>query len=103
MVDQLLVCCVVTEDERKPWPRDIDAFIDPMEIIEHTAILVLTFFGEMDKNIDPIQGAEAYEVALQKAGNQDFQVMLIPGVSHVFVDSPRYLKTLEIWIQHLAP
>jgi pimeloyl-ACP methyl ester carboxylesterase len=94
---------ITGEDGWKPWPRDIDAFIDPMDIIEHTIIPVLAFFGELDKNIDPVQGAEAYEAALQKAGNTDFQIMFIPGVEHVFVYSPIYLETLEAWIQHLAP
>ena len=87
----------------KPWPREIDAFIDPMEIIEHTTIPVLAFFGELDKNIDPVQGADAYETALQKAGNQDYEIVFIPSAAHVFVYSPRYLEALEAWIQHLAP
>jgi hypothetical protein len=63
---------------------------------------VLAFFGELDKQIDPVQGAEAYEAALQTAGNQDYQIEILTGVAHVFVHSPRYLDTLEAWIQHLA-
>jgi pimeloyl-ACP methyl ester carboxylesterase len=90
------------EHEWQPWPRDIDAFIDPMDIIEHTTIPVLVFFGEGDQSIDPIQGAEAYEAALQAAGNQDYHVVLIPLVGHVFVTVPEYLETLEAWIQHLS-
>jgi pimeloyl-ACP methyl ester carboxylesterase len=93
---------IAEEDEWKPWPRDIDAFIDPMDIIEHTTIPVLAFFGELDKNIDPIQGAEAYEAALRISGNQDYQVEVIPGVAHVFVYYPTYLETLEAWLQDLA-
>jgi len=73
-----------------------------MDIIEHTTIPALAFFGELDKNIDPAQGAEAYEAALHTAGNPDYQVVSIPGVAHVFVDEPEYLATLEAWIQHLS-
>ena len=91
------------EDDWKPWPREIDAFFDPMDIIEQTTIPVLAFFGELDKNIDPVQGVEAYEAALQKSGNQDYQIVFIPGVAHVFVYSPRYLEPLKTWIQHLEP
>lgn len=93
---------IAEENKWKPWPREFDAFIDPIDIIEHTTISVLAFFGEMDKNIDPIQGAEAYEIALQKAGNQDYQVITIPGVAHVFVNSPSYLELLEAWLQRLS-
>jgi pimeloyl-ACP methyl ester carboxylesterase len=93
---------MAAEDEWQPWPRDIDAFIDPMDIIAHTTIPVLAFFGELDKHIDPVQGAEAYEAALQTAGNQDYQIEVLPGVAHVFVSEPQYLRTLEAWLQHLS-
>jgi pimeloyl-ACP methyl ester carboxylesterase len=104
------------EDDWQPYPRDTDRFFDPMEVIEHTTIPVLAFFGELDKNIDPVQGAEAYEAALQKAGNQDYQVVFIPGVAHTLVPAktgclneswgthvvPQYLETMEAWLQHLS-
>jgi pimeloyl-ACP methyl ester carboxylesterase len=105
------------QDNWKPWPQDIDAFFDPMEIIEYTTIPVLAFFGQLDKNIDPVQGAQAYEAALQKAGNKDYQIEVIPGVAHVLMPAetgcigesgsreyaPEYLNTLETWLQHLSP
>jgi pimeloyl-ACP methyl ester carboxylesterase len=100
----------------KPWSRDWDAFIDPMDIIEHTTIPMLVFFGELDKNIDPVQGAEAYEAALQAAGNKDYRIVVIPGVAHTLTPAktgcldetwgtsyaPKYLGTLEAWLQHLS-
>ena len=93
---------IAEEHEWKPRSRKFDSFIDPMDIIEHTTIPMLVFFGELDENIDPVQGAAAYEVALQKAGNQDYQVITIPGARHVFVSLPEYLEPLEAWVQHLA-
>ena len=93
--------------------RDWDSFIDPMDVIEHTVIPMLVFFGELDKNIDPVQGVEAYEAALQKAGNPDYQIVVIPGVAHTLAPAKtgcmnevsgasyvaEYLETMEAWIQ----
>jgi pimeloyl-ACP methyl ester carboxylesterase len=107
---------IANEDDWKPRKRNTDSFFDPTEVLEHTTIPVLAFFGELDKNIDPVQGAEAYETALQKAGNQDYQVVSIPGVAHTLVPAktgcldepwgsklaPEYLETMETWLQHIS-
>ena len=107
---------ITEEDGWRRYQRGTDRFFDPMEVIEHTTIPVLAFFGELDKNIDPVQGAEAYEAALQEAGNQDYQVVFIPGVAHTLVPAktgclnenwgthvaPEYLETMEVWLQHLS-
>jgi pimeloyl-ACP methyl ester carboxylesterase len=74
---------IAEENEWVPWPRDIDAFFDPMGVIENTTIPVLIMFGEFDRDVDPVQGAEAYEAALQKAGNDDYQIEVIPATGHV--------------------
>jgi pimeloyl-ACP methyl ester carboxylesterase len=62
----------------------------------------LVFYGKFDRDVDPVQGAEAYEAALQKAGNHDYQIEVIPATGHVFVTLPKYLETLEAWLQHLS-
>jgi pimeloyl-ACP methyl ester carboxylesterase len=104
------------EKDWKPWSREWDAFIDPMEVIEHTTIPTLVFFGELDRNIDPVQGAEAYEAALRKAGNQDYRIVVVPGVAHTLTPAktgclnetwgmspaPEYLEKMEAWLQHLS-
>jgi pimeloyl-ACP methyl ester carboxylesterase len=90
------------EDAWQPWPEEIGAFFDPMTIIEHTTIPMLVFFGEWDKLVDPVQGAAAYEAALQRAGNPDYQIVMMPHAGHVFTSSPDYLDILEDWLQHLA-
>jgi len=103
---------IVGENQWQPWPQEIDAFFNPMDIIEHTTIPLLVFFGELDKNIDPVQGAQAYEIALQKAGNQNHMIVVIPNVGHVLTPATtgcltepvssewvaEYLDTLENWI-----
>jgi hypothetical protein len=94
----------ITEEKQwKPVSRDWDLFIDPMDIIEHTIIPVLAIFGEWDRIVDPVQGAEAYKVALQAAGNQDYQIEVLPRATHNFENSPKYQEILESWIQHLSP
>lgn len=87
-----------------------------MGIIDHTTIPGLTYFGELDKNIDPSQVADAHVETLQIAGNPEYQVVLTPGVVHTLVPgetgclnenrgsqlAPEYLETLEAWLQHLS-
>jgi pimeloyl-ACP methyl ester carboxylesterase len=104
------------EKDWKPTPRHWDSFIDPMEVIEHTTIPMLVFFGELDKNVDPVQGAGAYEAALVKAGNQEYRIVVIPGVAHTLTSAntgclneawgtsyaPEFLEILETWLQELA-
>ena len=92
---------ITDKDDWKPWPRDIDAFLDPMEIIDHTTIPMLIFFGALDVYIDPVQGADAYEAALQSAGNQDYQIVVLPDAGHVLTSSSQYVETLDAWLMHL--
>jgi pimeloyl-ACP methyl ester carboxylesterase len=96
-------------------------FWNPIEVIEQTTIPVLAFFGERDTQIDPIQSAQAYQEALERAGNPNFRVELIPGTDHNIILSetgcldererrprsewtnyaPEYLDTLEEWLKEL--
>lgn len=94
---------------------------DPIDVIEQTAIPVLAFFGEKDTQADPVQGTQAYQAALERAGNPNFLVKLIPGTDHNIILSetgclkerenrpavgwtnyaPEYLDTLEEWLTGL--
>ena len=108
---------VSEQSQWNAWPREIDAFFDPMEVIETTTIPMLVHFGELDKNVDPRQGAEAYKTAFEKAGNKDFLVITVQGAGHVLTPattgcltepvSPNwvteYLDTLENWVQDHHP
>lgn len=101
-----------TEESWQPWPNDIDAYFDPMSVIDHTTIPVLAVFGEMDRFVDPVQGAAAYERALRAAGNPNYRVALIPGAGHTMLSqstmcgsggatSPQYLRVLDDWLEVL--
>jgi pimeloyl-ACP methyl ester carboxylesterase len=104
---------VLNEEKNwSPWPREWDAFFDPTDVLKKTTIPVLAFFGEMDKNIDPVQGAQAYEAALKAAGNQHYQVEVLENTGHVMMPAetgclgeisgtqyvPEYLEILEMWL-----
>jgi dipeptidyl aminopeptidase/acylaminoacyl peptidase len=113
---------IIPEEEWSPWDRGVDAFFNPIEVIEQTTIPVLAFFGEKDTQVDPFQGAQAYEQALQKAGNQHYRVELIPGVDHSLVlcetgcmmerdrrsgadwlkYAPEFLDLMEEWLAKLS-
>jgi pimeloyl-ACP methyl ester carboxylesterase len=109
----------VALNEKGDWtarPSDSLAFRTGTEVFEDSTIPVLVFFGELDTNVDPLAGTEAWEAALQKAGNPDSRVVLIPGVAHTLVEAetgclneawssrlaPEYLETLEDWIQQVT-
>jgi pimeloyl-ACP methyl ester carboxylesterase len=110
---------ILEEEDWEPLPRDWDLFWDPMDVIERSDIPVLAFFGELDMNIDPIQGADAYRAALEEAGSRYSQVVLISGVAHLLRRTetgcqdllgtgpqsqeyvPEYLIALEDWLWHL--
>jgi pimeloyl-ACP methyl ester carboxylesterase len=96
-------------------------FRDPLEAIEGITIPVLAFFGELDTQADPFQGAEAYRAMLARAGNPRSRVELIRGTDHNIIISeigclvernrrarrgwtdyaPQYLDTLEEWLREL--
>jgi len=112
---------IVPEDKWSPEDRSRLSFFNPIEVIEQTTIPVLAFFGKRDRQVDPFQGEQAYREALEKAGNQDSRVVLIPGVDHnlVYAETgciserdrrprrewlnyaPEYLQTMEEWLVQL--
>jgi pimeloyl-ACP methyl ester carboxylesterase len=74
---------MVEETKFKPRSKTSSVFIDPMPIIAQTKIPVLAMFGEKDCNVNPIQGVEAYNRALEAAGNQFYRVATIPNANHM--------------------
>ena len=112
---------ILPENEWSPWIPPAEALYNPIGVIEQTTIPVLAFFGEKDTQVDPFQGSQAYEQALQKAGNQNFLVELILNVDHVIVlcetgcldeqdnrsmedwlkYAPEYLDLMEVWLLQL--
>nr|NQU91729.1 alpha/beta hydrolase [Bacteroidota bacterium] len=115
------VSAIWPEDQWKPYQGTEEGFYDPIPVIEKTSIPTLVFFGDLDKNVNPVQGMEAYNAALKKAGNTDFKVELIEDTDHNIIISetgctserrarsgkgwsnydPRYLRMMEEWLKDL--
>ena len=102
------------EEDWSSWPRDIDAFFDPMDVIEKAPIPILAIFSAQDIQVDPVQGAEAYRAAFAHANNTASRVEVIPDVGHTLLPSTngcdtegsglpdRYGEILDEWIPLLA-
>jgi pimeloyl-ACP methyl ester carboxylesterase len=98
-------------------------FFNPVSILEKTKIPVLALFGDKDTQVDPVQGAKAYQSALKSAGNPLSQVVTIPNADHILsiaktgsfkelqekfrtgkiTFAPEYPATLRDWLTKLTP
>ncbi|MCJ7486657.1 MAG: hypothetical protein MUQ25_10900 [Candidatus Aminicenantes bacterium] len=96
-------------------------FYDPMLVVSNLKFPVLALFGEKDKNVNSVQGVDAYNKALKAAGNKFFQVEMIPNANHVLFETesgcireipqqilsgkpnyaPKVLNVLSQWIEKL--
>ncbi len=94
---------------------------NPVAEVQQTTIPILAFFGDMDPQIDPIQGELAYMQALEKAGNPYSKVVLVAGANHGmtlaetdcynqqmqaaasdgYAIAPEFLDTLEQWLKEM--
>lgn len=63
------------------------SYYDPAPMLDRLGFPILALFGAKDKNIDPIQGVEAYRRAFQAAGNKLTRVELIPNANHVLYEA----------------
>ncbi|MFC2157492.1 alpha/beta hydrolase family protein [Acidobacteriota bacterium] len=78
---------ITPEDRFSPKEPSSPSFFNPIEIIKAISIPVLAIFGDTDTQIDPIQGALAYEKVLKQARNPFFQVKLFPKANHGIIVS----------------
>jgi len=74
---------LVAEDAFRPRKKTSAVLLDPMETLAETRLPVLAIFGDKDNNVDPVQGVEAYEKALEAAGNEFYRVEMIPNANHM--------------------
>ena len=104
------------EDWSPPSPDvDIESYFDPMTIVRELTIPVLAVYGELDRNIDPVQGTDAYAAAFAAGGHELSRVELIAGVGHTMQHqetgrmgepggtlSERYLELLDQWLDLMS-
>jgi len=97
------VSAMWTKEEWKPMNKSSESFFNPMDVFEKIKIPALVFFGDLDKNVDPFQGRDAYKKAFQKANNPNYKVIMIEGADHNIIisetgcETERYARTKEGW------
>jgi hypothetical protein len=57
---------------------------DPATSLAKVTVPVLALFGEKDVQVPPEFNVEPLKAALEKAGNEDVSVTVIPGANHLF-------------------
>lgn len=75
---------------------------DPKEYLTRVRCPVLAVFGEDDLLQPTEKSAALYEQYLTEAGNEDFKIVVVPGVGHsTVVSAPGYWEALSDWLDHL--
>lgn len=60
---------------------------DPTPDWAQTTVPVLAIFGGKDVQVDAEQNAPALEAALEEAGNDDYEVVVLPDANHLFQEA----------------
>ena len=100
-----------------PWFKYFLRF-DPVPVLEKVKCPVLAINGEKDLQVPPKENLSAIELALKKGGNNNFEVIMLPGLNHLFQTSttgaiseygkieetisPVALETMLNWVQKIT-
>jgi pimeloyl-ACP methyl ester carboxylesterase len=75
---------------------------DPQDYMTKVRCPVLAIFGKTDLLQPTEKSAALYEQYLTDAGNEDFKIVVIPGVGHsILLSTPGYWEALSDWLDHL--
>ena len=78
---------------------DQNLTVDPKDFLTEVRTPMLAVFGEEDLNVDSEKSAALYEQYLTEAGNEDFTILVIPGVGHgITTSTPGYWDTVSEWV-----
>ncbi|MGD8377851.1 MAG: alpha/beta fold hydrolase, partial [Acidobacteriota bacterium] len=69
------------DPEAWEWVR-LNMHYDPIPALETLRIPVLALFGGADRNVDPEINEPRMRAALERAGNGDFELVVLPGADH---------------------
>ncbi len=61
--------------------------IDPVPTLEKVKCPVLAINGEKDLQVPPFENLYAIETALEKGGNKNYEIKMLPGLNHLFQTS----------------
>jgi len=107
--------------QRDQSPSRLGSWYDPMPVVAGLQFPILALFGEKDKNINSVQGCEAYRQAFQTARNGLNRVEMIANANHLLYEaetgcvrelmaqvaggkplySPRVLGLIALWLDGL--
>jgi len=75
---------------------------DPQAYLTQVRCPVLAFFGEEDLLQPSRRSAALYEQYLTQAGNERFEIVMLPGVGHsIGMSTPGYWEVLSQWLDNL--
>lgn len=75
---------------------------DPREYMTEIHCPVLAIFGENDLLQPTERSAELYEQYLTQAGNENFKIVVLPGVGHfIIMSTPGYKEAISEWLGQL--
>jgi pimeloyl-ACP methyl ester carboxylesterase len=76
---------------------------DPKDYLTMVQCPVLAVFGEDDLLQPSPRSAALYEQYLKEAGNEDVEILVIPGVGHsIYPSTPGYWEALSHWLGRLS-
>jgi len=81
-----------------------DLVRDPADAMTRVHCPTLAFFGEDDVVQPTMRSAALYEQYLTAAGNQDFEIIVLPGVGHsIDLSMAAYADAMADWLRGLFP
>lgn len=66
-----------------PWFRQFITF-EPSTVLNQIRVPVLVLNGELDIQVDPNQNLHRIAEALEEAGNEDYSILQLPKLNHLF-------------------
>jgi uncharacterized protein len=81
---------IYNEDQfksRDKSPSNHNGYFDAMPLVAKMSCPILALFGEKDKNINPVQGFEAYRRAFKTAANRLNRVEMIADANHALYEA----------------
>jgi pimeloyl-ACP methyl ester carboxylesterase len=98
---------------QSPWYQFFLGY-DPAEDLAQVSAPVLGIFGDNDTQVDAEQNSTALQAALQRAGNTDVTIQILPTANHLFQDAatggvdeyaalppqlmPEFLEAISQWL-----
>ena len=69
-----------------PWMKNYLKY-DPVQDLEKIKIPVLALFGEKDFQVPPTENSAMLRDALEQAGNQNYEIVVLDDLNHLFQES----------------